>query len=118
MDRETERGIEWDCQKTWRQYYLYVDHHEFEKAVTLFTEDITWKEMGLNLKGRDELLEALYGALGDDTIRHCLTNMVVNVIDEDHAEAASVQHALLLARRAARRHGRSAKVRGPAPVRR
>ncbi len=89
MDRETERGIEWDCQKTWRQYYLYVDHHEFEKAVTLFTEDITWKEMGLNLKGRDELLEALYGALGDDTIRHCLTNMVVNVIDEDHAEAAA-----------------------------
>ena len=39
MDREMERGIEWNCQKTWRQYYHHVDHHEFEKAVELFTED-------------------------------------------------------------------------------
>ena len=87
MTRNEERAIEWDCQKTWRQYYHYVDHHEFEKAVKLFAEDITWKEMGLDLKGRDELLEALNAALGNDTIRHVLTNMVVNVVDEDHAEA-------------------------------
>ena len=30
-----------------RQYYHYVDHHEFDKAVELFTEDVTWKVMGL-----------------------------------------------------------------------
>ena len=39
MHREMERGIEWNCQKTWRQYYHHVDHHEFEKAVELYTED-------------------------------------------------------------------------------
>ena len=36
MDHEEERAIEWDCQKVLRQYYNYVDHHEFEKAVNLF----------------------------------------------------------------------------------
>lgn len=87
MDSVIERGIEWDCQKTWLRYYQHVDHHEFEKAVELFTEDVTWKLMGLDLKGRDELLEALYGALGNDTTRHVLTNVVVNVIDENNAEA-------------------------------
>ena len=87
MTRDEERAIEWDCQKVWRQCYHYVDHHEFEKAAQLFTEDVSWDNAGLELKGRDELLEALYGCLGNDTIRHVLTNMVVNVIDEDHAEA-------------------------------
>ena len=55
-------------------------------AVKLVTEDVTWKTMGLDLKGRDELLEALYGGLGNDTIRHVLTNMIVHAIDEDNAE--------------------------------
>ena len=87
MDNETKRGIEWDCQKVWSQYYHYVDHHEFEKAVNLFTEDVTWKLMGLDLKGRQELLEALYASLANDTTRHVLTNVIVHVIDENHAEA-------------------------------
>ena len=89
MDRKEERGIEWDGQKTLRQYYQYVDHHEDEDAVKLFTEDADWKVMGLELEGREEILEALYGGLGNDTIRHVLTNAIVNVIDEDNAESWS-----------------------------
>ena len=86
MTRDEERAIEWDCQKVMRQYYHHVDHHEFEDAVRLFTEDVTWKVMGVGLKGRDELLEALLGGLGNDTIRHILTNVIVTVIDENNAE--------------------------------
>lgn len=87
MDRDRERGIEWDCQKTLRQYYHHVDHHEYEDAVKLFTADADWKVMGLSLKGREEILEALYGGLGNDTIRHVLTNVIVTVIDEDNANS-------------------------------
>ena len=86
MTRDEERAIEWDCQKVMRQYYHHVDHHEFDEAVKLFTEDVTWSVMGINLKGRDEILEALHGGLGDDTIRHVLTNVLVTVIDKDNAE--------------------------------
>lgn len=89
MDRNQERGIEWDCQKVLRQYYHYVDHHEYDDAVRLFTDDATWKVMGLDLKGREEILEALHGGLGNDTIRHVLTNVIVNVLDEENAESWS-----------------------------
>ena len=85
MDREQERGIEWECQKIMRRYYYHVDRREFEKAAELFTVDVDWLSHGVKLDGRDELVKALYASLGDGTIRHVLTNSVVNVVDEDHA---------------------------------
>jgi hypothetical protein len=88
LDKVTERGIEWDCQKALRQYYNLIDHREFETAVELFTEDVTWRLRGLDLTGRDAILKALYAGSGSggDTIRHIVNNIIVNVIDEDHAE--------------------------------
>ena len=86
MNRDEERAIEWDCQKTMRQYYDYVDHRDFDSAANLFTEDIDWLSHGVRLQGRKELREGLQAALGEGTIRHVLSNTVVNVIDEDHAE--------------------------------
>lgn len=86
MTRDEERAIEWDCQKVWCQYYHYVDHYEFDKAIKLFTEDITWKSMGLDVKGRDAVMETLQSGIGNDTIRHVVSNTVVNVIDPEHAE--------------------------------
>ena len=86
MDRDQERAIEWDCQKTMRQYYDYVDHRDFDSAANLFTEDIDWFSHGVKLQGRKELREGLQAALGEGTIRHVLSNTVVNVIDADNAE--------------------------------
>ena len=88
MDREQEREIEWDCQKVLRQYYLHVDQREYDKAVQLFSEDIHWVVMGLDLHGRDAV-RGSFGGLDDSTIRHVLTNTVVTVIDEDNAESIS-----------------------------
>ncbi len=89
MNRVEELLIESECQRVIHQFYRYVDHHEFEKAVKLFTEDVTWKIIGVSLKGRDQLLEALYGALGKDTIRHVCSNTIVKVIDEDNADLSN-----------------------------
>ena len=88
LDKVTEHGIEWDCQKVLRQYYNLIDHREFETAVELFTEDVTWRLRGLDLTGRDAILKALYAGSGsgDDTIRHIVNNIIVDEIDEDHAE--------------------------------
>ena len=89
MEREQERAIEWECQKVLRQYYQHVDRREFEEAVALFTPDVDWVGLGVPLRGRKEILDALSPALGKSTARHVLTNTVVTVIDEDHAEARS-----------------------------
>ncbi len=86
MTRDEEIKIEWDCQKLWRQYYYHVDHREFEQAAALFTTDFDWtSSTGVVLSGREELLKGLHGALGDVTIRHVLTNMLIEVVDENHA---------------------------------
>ena len=89
MTRDEERAIEWECQKVVRKYYAHVDKREFEQAVALFTPDVDWVGFDVPLNGREELLEGLYGALGKSTIRHVLTNTVVDVIDEDHAKVCS-----------------------------
>lgn len=89
MDAAEEQAIEWDCQKLMRQYYHLVDQKEYEKAAQLFTHDIEWWSMGVSLKGRDDILNALHGALGDDTIRHVFTNTLIEVIDENHVTSRS-----------------------------
>lgn len=89
MTRDEERAIEWECQKVLRLYYQHVDRREFEKAVALFTPDVDWLGLGVPLRGREEILVALNAALGKSTARHVLTNTVVDVIDEDRAEARS-----------------------------
>ncbi len=109
MDRKQERLIEWACQKVMRNYYKHVDQYEYEEAAALFTEDASWEVMGVNLKGRDQILKGLYEGLQKGTIRHILTNTVVTVIDEDHAEAQSYNNIYYSPR------GRLDEVDGPLP---
>ncbi len=87
MDREQERAIEWECQKVWRRHYYHVDRLEYEEAIDLFTPDVDWESHGIKLDGRDEHVNSLHGSFDGRTIRHVLTNMVITVIDEDHAVA-------------------------------
>ena len=86
MDRDLEREIESECQRLVHRYYHHVDHYEYEQAVALFTPDVDWIALGVKLDGRDEILQGLYGGLGAGTIRHVLSNIVVDVIDENHAK--------------------------------
>ena len=89
MDRKQERLIEWACQKLMRRYYYFVDRYKYENAAALFTDDARWQAMGIDLKGREQILEGMHKGLEEGTIRHVLTNTVVKVADETHAEAWS-----------------------------
>ncbi len=89
MNRNQERAIEWECQRVLLQYLRHVDQRDFEAAANLFTPDAVWSAQGVTLNGRNEILEALYPALSEGTIRHVFTNTVVNAIDEDNAECRS-----------------------------
>lgn len=89
MDENQEQAIEWACQKIMRQYYQHVDRYEYDEAILLFTPDVDWLGLGVKLDGRDQILQGLHGGLGGGTIRHMLTNVIVDVIDEDHANASA-----------------------------
>ena len=88
MDEEQRLAIEWDCQKVLRQYYHLMDQRNYDDAVNLFAEDVNWQIMGLDLHGREAVRNA-FGGPTDSTIRHVLTNTIVDVIDEDHVDATS-----------------------------
>jgi hypothetical protein len=89
MDETEKMIIEWECQKLLRRYYHHVDHYEFDDAALLFTPDVDWLGLGGERRHRDEILKWLQGGLGSGTIRHMLTNVVVTVIDENHAKATA-----------------------------
>jgi hypothetical protein len=88
MNEEQRYAIEWDCQKLSRQYYHLMDQRNYDDAVMLFLADVHWEIMGLDLRGRKAVRDAFSG-LTDSTIRHVLTNTVVDVIDEDNATSVS-----------------------------
>ena len=87
MDRQQERPIEWACQKHMQRYYFHVDRYEYEKAAALLTDNARWQVLGVDLKGREQILAGMRAGLQKATIRHVLTNTVVSVADENHAEA-------------------------------
>ena len=89
MDRKQERAIERECQRVLSQNFHHVDRREYEAAANQYTTDANWSVDGVTLNGSAEILEALYPALGDGTIRHVFTNAIVTVIDEDQAECRS-----------------------------
>jgi hypothetical protein len=88
MDEAQKLAIEWDCQKVSRQYYHLMDQRNYDDAIELFAPDVHWQVMGLDLHGRDAVREA-FGGLTDSTIRHVLTNTIVDVVDKDHADVTS-----------------------------
>jgi hypothetical protein len=89
MTREDERVIEWECKSVLLQNLQHVDQREYERAADLYTTDAIWSLDGFALKGREKILEALYPALSNGTVRHIFSNTVVDVIDDTHAECHS-----------------------------
>jgi ketosteroid isomerase-like protein len=92
MDRDQERAIEWDCFHTQNRYYVLVDAGDYEGGANLFTEDAVWTLWGQELHGRAEILKGLEDGLGPVFIRHYVSNITVNVIDENNAEVISYVH--------------------------
>ncbi len=87
MDRDQERAIEWDCAKVLTQFYLCVDGGEYEAAAEMYTEDGFWTAGDLEMHGREAISESMQTGLTTVFVQHFIQNIVVNVIDEDHADS-------------------------------
>ncbi len=86
MDRKQELEVEKEIEQRIARLYWHIDHREFEKAVEVYTEDAELIAMGIQMRGRTEILEALKPALGKGTIRHVVTNLVIDVINYQNAK--------------------------------
>ncbi len=87
MEDATRAQIERECERLVTRYCHLIDHGEAARVAELFTQDGVWKSAEVTMKGREELV-AGFGARQANTARmsrHVCNNLLVDVIDADHA---------------------------------
>ena len=84
MDRESARGIEWDCAQLVHRFYGLLDAKRYDDLVKLFSRDGVWVRLGKPVP-RDQLLKTM-GERESWVTAHLVTNLQVRVIDADRAE--------------------------------
>jgi hypothetical protein len=108
MDRQQQRDIEWDCAQVVTRFYNALDASRYDDLVDQFAPDGIWKRQGEELAGRDVILAAMQARSDTQVIRHVVTNIEINVVDEDNASSA--EYVTIY------RHDSGEKLDGPAPL--
>ena len=89
MNRDEERAIEWECQRILIRLCLYNDTRKFDELANLFTPDGVWLRLGEALEGRENIRKEMEARPAGVLVQQVLSNVLVTVIDADHAEAIS-----------------------------
>jgi hypothetical protein len=89
MNRDEEHAIEWECQRVLTRFCLFNDCKQSDDLANLFTTDGVWFRLGAALVGRENIRRAVEARTANAFHRHILSNVIVTVIDADHAEVSS-----------------------------
>ena len=90
MDVEQKHVIENECANVLMQCRRYADLKEFENCAALFAPDVIFKSGDSDpLVGREANIAAMHANIGDVFMRCVINNILVTVIDADHATCTS-----------------------------
>jgi len=91
MDAVQRMLIQQECAGVIVQYAHKVDHLDVEGFVNLFTKDAVYKQAAQDKPwiGHDQIRAWIKTYPRDQTVRHVASNILVDVIDENHAKASS-----------------------------
>jgi len=87
MDDLQKLLIERECERLVTKYCHLVDHGQAAQVAELFTEDGVWASPEATMTGREQI-RAGFQRRQEDTARmsrHVCCNLLVEVVDEDHA---------------------------------
>jgi len=85
MDDAARLSIESACARLVTSFCNARDRRDFAAVADLFAEDVVWERpAGGTLRGK-EALRGFLGTLPSGPVRHVVSNVVVDVIDEAHA---------------------------------
>lgn len=84
MDDSKRHRVERECARLSVAYARNVDFKDFEGFAALFAEDGVL-EAGVRVQGRDTILQGLKQRDEKLRSRHVITNVAIDVVDEDHA---------------------------------
>jgi uncharacterized protein (TIGR02246 family) len=87
MDDLQKLRIERECERLVTRYCHLVDHGQAAQVAELFTEDGVWASPEATMTGREQI-RAGFQRRQENTARmsrHVCCNLLVEVVDEDHA---------------------------------
>ena len=84
MDNQLITAIQADCEALCIAYARAIDFRDYDHFVSLFTDDAVL-DLGRPLRGREEIHDAVSARPDALQSRHVITNVFVDVVDEDHA---------------------------------
>ncbi|VCU71757.1 hypothetical protein PIGHUM_03847 [Pigmentiphaga humi] len=88
MDDAVRRAIEWDCSRLMLAFYDRFDNWDYEAMAAMFAEEGVWLRAGKRLVGRQSILDELSTRATTQVIRHVVTNLIVDVLDRQHARSS------------------------------
>ncbi len=87
MTPENRNFIEQEVERVVIRFFHHLDSREYDKLAGLFAADGVWHRPGKELCGRTAIMEAMHARPAGLITQHIATNIVVDVVDADHAEA-------------------------------
>lgn len=88
MDDAIRRSIEWDCSRLILAFYDRFDNWDYEAMAAMFAEEGAWLRAGKRLVGRQAIVDEMAVRSTTQTIRHMVTNLIVDVEDRQRARAS------------------------------
>lgn len=88
MDISERVLIERECERLVTLYCHHVDHGEAERIAELFAKDGVWRSPEVTMTGEDELRRGFRARQENQKrmSRHVCNNLLIDVIDAEHAE--------------------------------
>lgn len=78
--------IEADAERLCHTLFLHLDESNYESLIALFAPDGVWHRQGKELRGHAMMRDALKARPKGYTTRHLVSNLIVTIADQDHAE--------------------------------
>jgi len=91
MDRDERLRIELACERLVTEYCHYIDHGHAARVAELFTEDGIWTSPEITMDGLEQIQKGFTLRQGrtERASRHVCNNVLIDVIDPDHAEGCA-----------------------------
>jgi hypothetical protein len=85
---EQRLAITLDAERLAHSFFLHLDESNYEPLIALFTPEGVWHRQGKELRGQGMVREAMQARPKGHTTRHLVSNLLVEIADQDHAESS------------------------------
>ena len=91
MDRDERLDIERACERLVTLYCHHIDHGQAARVAELFTDDGVWHSPEVSMDGLEQIRKGFTHRQGrvERMSRHVCNNVLIDVIDADHAEGCA-----------------------------